>query len=164
MGKIQALADYFHINKSNLIEDQTNATRSTTHIKAVRIPVLGRVAAGIPIDAVEEIIDFEEIHPDMAATGEFFALKIKGDSMEPRISEGDVVIVREQSDVESGDVAIILVNGDDATVKKLMKYDNGTISLVAFNPAYQPMIFTPQQVKELPVEVIGKVVELRGKF
>lgn len=133
-------------------------------MKAVRIPVLGRVAAGIPIDAVEEIIDFEEIHPDMAATGEFFALKIKGDSMEPRISEGDVVIVREQSDVESGDVAIILVNGDDATVKKLMKYDNGTISLVSFNPAYQPMVFTPQQVKELPVEVIGKVVELRGKF
>lgn len=132
--------------------------------KGVRIPVLGYVRAGVPLDAVEEILDWEEIHPSMAATGDFFALKIKGDSMEPRITEGDVVIVREQPDVESGEVAIVLVNGDDATVKKLMKYENGSIALIAFNPAYPPMVFTPEQIESLPIRVIGKVVELRGKF
>lgn len=100
----------------------------------------------------------------MAETGDFFALKIKGDSMEPRITEGDVVIVREQSDVDSGDIAIVLVNGDEGTVKKLMKYENGSIALVASNPAYQPMLFTPKQIESLPIMVIGKVVELRGKF
>lgn len=133
-------------------------------IKGVRIPVLGYVRAGIPIDAVEEILDWEEIHPSMAMTGDFFALKIKGDSMEPRITAGDVVIVREQSDVESGEIAIVLINGDEGTVKKLIKYENGSIALIASNPAYTPMIFTPEQIEELPVRVVGKVVELRGKF
>lgn len=137
---------------------------SENKIKGVRIPVLGYVRAGVPIDAVEEVLDYEEIHPNMAATGDFFALKIKGDSMEPRITEGDVVIVREQPDVESGEIAIVLVNGDEGTVKKLVKYENGSIALVAFNSAYQPMVFTPEQIETLPVQVIGKVVELRGKF
>lgn len=87
--------------------------------RGVRIPVLGRVVAGIPIEAVEEILDYEEITPELAATGEFFALKIRGHSMEPRMMEGDVVIVRKQEDVESGDVAIVLVNGNEATVKRV---------------------------------------------
>ena len=69
---------------------------------SVRIPVLGRVAAGVPIDAIEDVLDWEEIPEAMAATGEFFGLKIKGDSMQPRIAEGDVVIVRSQPDAESG--------------------------------------------------------------
>lgn len=163
MGKIQALSDYFGINKSDLVDNFSQ--NDTEHkIKGVRIPVLGYVRAGIPVDAMEEILDWEEIHPSMAATGDFFALKIKGDSMEPRITAGDVVIVKEQSDVDSGDIAIVLVNGDDATVKKLMKYENGSIALVAFNPSYAPMVFTPEQIESLPVQVIGKVVELRGKF
>lgn len=133
-------------------------------IKGVQIPVLGYVRAGIPIDAVEDILDYEEITPAMAATGDYFGLRVKGDSMEPKISEGDVVIVREQPDVESGEIAIVLINGDDATVKRLVKYDNGSIALVALNPAYHPIIFTPEQIDELPVRVIGKVVELRAKF
>lgn len=70
---------------------------------------------------MEEILDYEEITPDLAATGEFFALKIRGHSMEPRMMEGDVVIVRRQDDVDSGDVAIVLVNGDEATVKRVKK-------------------------------------------
>ena len=86
--------------------------------KGVLIPVLGYVRAGVPIEAVEEILDYEEISQEQARTGEFFALKIKGDSKEPKISEGDVVIVRKQSTVENGELAVVLVNGDDATVKK----------------------------------------------
>ena len=72
--------------------------------KAIRIPVLGNVAAGIPIEAIEDVIDYEEISEELAHTGDFFALKIKGDSMEPRICNGDVVIVRKQNYAESGDL------------------------------------------------------------
>ncbi len=127
------------------------------------IPVLGYVRAGIPIEAVEEVLDYEEISPKLAATGEFFALKIKGNSMEPRICEGDVVIVRKQNDVDSGDIAVVLVNSMDATVKKIVK--KGTsISLVPFNPNYDVMIYTAEEISRLPVNIIGKVVELRGKF
>ncbi len=164
MDKVDKMCSIFHINRSDLMNEKNDSSKSKPHIKGVRIPVLGYVRAGIPIDAVEEILDYEEIHPDMAASGDYFALKVKGDSMEPRITAGDVVIVREQPDVESGEVAIVLVNGDEGTVKKLMKYENGSIALVAFNPAYQPMVFTPEEVENLPVRVIGKVVELRGKF
>lgn len=131
--------------------------------KGILIKVLGRVAAGIPIDAIEEILDYEEISEDMATSGEYFALKIQGDSMQPRIWEGDIVIVKQQNDVENGDIAIVLVNGDDATCKKIKKRDDG-IMLIPNNPEYEPMFFTNQQVQDLPVTIIGRVVELRGKF
>lgn len=161
MGKVQALADYFHINKSDLIEEHSNIVNS---LKAVSVPVLGRVAAGIPIEAITDIIDTEEISQELARTGEFFGLQIHGDSMEPRMYEGDVVIVRQQDDAESGDIVIALVNGYDATCKRLTKYAGG-ISLVSLNSAkYEPMVFTNQEIEEKPVRIIGKVVELRGKF
>ena len=130
--------------------------------KAVRVPVLGRVAAGIPISAIEDIIDYEEISEKMAHTGTFFALKIKGNSMEPKIENGSIVIVRQQEDAESGSIVIALVNGDDAVCKKLIKSKNG-LSLVSQNPAYDPMIFTNSEVDSLPVKIIGKVVEIRTK-
>lgn len=134
-----------------------------TQTQAVKIPVLGFVRAGIPMDAIENIIDYEEISEEVARSGEFFALKIKGDSMEPKISEGDVVIVRKQSIVENGEVAVVLINGNDATIKKFHKTDVG-IKLISTNPQYDPFFFSPQEVESLPVEVIGKVVELRAKF
>ena len=130
---------------------------------AVKIPVLGLVRAGIPMDAVEHIIDYEEISEDMAHQGEFFALQIKGNSMEPRITEGDVVIVRKQPDVESGETAIVLINGDEATIKKVQKF-NGGINLIPSNPSYDVMTYTNEQIEKLPVRVLGKVVELRAKF
>lgn len=129
----------------------------------IKIPVLGLVRAGIPMDAVEYIIDYEEISEDMARQGEYFGLQIKGDSMEPKISEGDVVIVRKQPDIESGEIAIVLVNGDEATIKKVQKF-NGGINLIPSNPAYDVMTYTNEQIEKLPVRVLGKVVELRAKF
>lgn len=129
----------------------------------VKIPVLGYVRAGIPIEAVEEILDYEEISQDMASTGDFFALSIKGDSMEPKISEGDVVIVRKQEIVENGELAVVLVNGNDATVKKFYMNESG-ITLISTNPAYEPFVFTKREVNDMPIQVIGKVVELRAKF
>lgn len=131
--------------------------------RGIKIPVLGRVTAGIPIDAVEEIIDYEEIDSHMASQGEFFALQVKGDSMNPRFVDGDVVIVRKQSDADTGDVVIVLINGEDATIKRLQKFDGG-INLVPTNPAFDILTFTNKQIKSLPVVILGKVVELRGKF
>lgn len=131
--------------------------------KGFSVPVLGYVRAGIPIEAVEDILDYEEISAELANTGEFFALKIKGDSMEPKISEGDVVIVRKQETVENGELAVVLVNGNDATVKRFYMNESG-VTLISSNPSYPPFIYSKKEVAELPVRVIGKVVELRAKF
>lgn len=128
------------------------------------IPVLGDVAAGIPMEAVENVVDYEEIHQAMAATGEYFGLRIKGSSMEPRIREGDVVIVRKQNDADTGDTAVVLVNGDSATVKRIKKEPDGSLWLLPNNPAYDPVHYSASEMASLPVTIIGKVVELRGKF
>lgn len=147
------------------LEDLLPSTKTASPTgRGVRIPVLGRVVAGIPIEAVEEILDYEEITPELAATGEFFALKIRGHSMEPRMMEGDVVIVRRQDDVDSGDVAIVLVNGDEATVKRVKKQEEG-ITLIATNTSvYEPHFYSNKEITELPVRILGRVVELRGKM
>ena len=129
----------------------------------IRIPVLGRVAAGIPIDAIEEVIDWEDISAEVAGDGEYFGLQIKGHSMEPKISDGDVVIVRRQPDVDSGDIAVVLVNGDDATVKKVKKSPQG-VTLIPSNPAYEPMYYSNDEIESLPVQILGRVVELRAKL
>ncbi len=151
---LEMLADYFNVNMEVLLSGKLSPTK---------IPVLGVVRAGIPMEAVENIIDYEEIAPEMAKHGEFFALKIKGDSMEPKFSEGDVVIVRKQSDVESGDIAIVLVNGDDATIKKVQKF-NGGLNLIPSNSSYNVLTYNNEQIEQLPVLILGKVVELRAKF
>lgn len=160
IDKIELMANYFGISKSDLVEEHSSQSNST---KGRTINVLGRVAAGIPINAINEIIDTEEISEEMAKTGEYFGLKIRGDSMEPRICDGDVVIVRQQDNAESGDIVIAMVNGDDATCKRLVKYAS-SIALVSLNSKYEPMMFTNEEIMSKPVRVIGKVVELRGKF
>ena len=127
------------------------------------IPVLGDVAAGVPIEAIENVVDYEEIDAALAATGEFFGLRIKGSSMEPRMQEGDVVIVRKQDDAETGQIAVISVNGDSATVKKIKKLPDG-LQLIPTNPSHDPLYYTAAEVESLPVRIIGRVVELRMKF
>lgn len=159
MGTIQILANYFNVDISDLVDEKDEIYNS----KSVKIPVLGTVVAGIPLEAVEDIIDYEEISVEMARQGEYFALQVKGDSMEPKISAGDVVIVRKQEDIDSGDIAIVLVNGDEATIKKVTKFKGG-INLVPNNSAYEVMTYTNEQIESLPVNVIGKVVELRARF
>ena len=163
--KVLLLAKALHTTPSYLMgwEDDAENQSHLQKSKGVKIPVLGRVVAGIPIDAVEEILDYEEISEDMARQGEFFALQVKGDSMEPRIVDGDVVIVRKQEDVDSGDIAIVLVNGDEATIKKIQKFDGG-INLVPSNQSYPVLTYSYNDIEQLPVRVIGKVVELRAKF
>ena len=113
---------------------------------------------------MEEILDYEEITPELANTGTFFALKIQGASMEPKLSDGDIVIIKQQNNVENGEIAVVLVNGQDATVKQIIKHDNG-IFLHGFNPSvYTDVFYTNQQIGELPVIILGKVIESRRKF
>lgn len=160
MDKIDAMCKIFHCQRPDLINDKSDCEKRTG---AVPIKVLGRVAAGIPIEAVENVIDIEEISAELASTGEFFGLQIHGDSMEPKFSDGDVVIVRQQDDAESGDIVIATVNGTDATCKRLRKYRDG-IELISTNPSYEPMFFSAEDIEKKPVRIIGRVVELRAKF
>ncbi|MDO4473849.1 MAG: XRE family transcriptional regulator [Eubacteriales bacterium] len=182
MERLQKLADYFKVEADWLVGASEYRTKremlqhfdDITDIPALRseifrlergsqIPVLGEVAAGQPIFAEEKYIGYEDISEKMAKSGTFFGLKIKGDSMSPRISEGDTVIVRQQEDAESGDVVIVLINGETATCKRLMKYAEG-ITLLSFNPTYEPMTFSNKEILEKPVKIIGKVVENRQKY
>lgn len=157
--KIAALAKALHTTPAYLMGwEEEEAVPA-----AVKIPVLGKVAAGIPISAVENILDYEEIPYSLSITGAFVALQVKGHSMEPRIYEGDIVIVRVQPTAETGDIVVAIVNGDEATVKRLQVSPEG-ITLQPFNPSYQPIFYSRTDIEQKPVRIFGKVVELRAKF
>ena len=161
---LEVLADFFNVDMNYLLGKTDKTTKLIIDKpQGLKIPVLGTVAAGIPISAVEDILDYEEVPESWENQGEFFALKIKGDSMEPRMESGDVVIVKQQPDANSGDTVIVLVNGDDATCKRLQKTDNG-IMLVSTNPKYPPMFYSTEDIQTKPVVILGKVVELRQKY
>lgn len=162
-NKIEEIANVLGVSPSYIMGWEDTTEEPKPKRKGIAIPVLGHVAAGIPIEMIEDIIDTEEIPEDMVKHGEFFALKIKGDSMTPSINNSDVVIVRQQEDAENGDIVIATVNGNDAVCKRLKKYSDG-ISLISLNPAYEPLYFNNSEIQEAPVKIIGKVVELRRKF
>lgn len=154
----QKLADIYGISIDELLGRETPVKS-----KGIKIPVLGKVRAGIPVEAIEEVIDYEEISVEMSRQGEYFGLIVRGDSMFPTITEDDTVIVRKQNDCDSGDIAVVLVNGNDATVKKIRKGPNG-ITLIPINTAYDYITYSNEDIETLPVSIIGKVVELRRKF
>lgn len=161
---IKKLADYLDVSVDDLLgRNEDTEEEEPPKQTGVRIPVLGRVAAGIPIEAIQDIDDWEEIPKKMAAGGTYYALRIHGRSMEPRMREGDIVIVRQQEQVDNGEIAVVIVNGFEATCKKVEFFDGG-IRLVSLNEEYAPMTFTFDEVNRLPVHIIGKVVELRAKF
>lgn len=161
LERLELLCKVLKVTPQQLISWAEETTKN--HIKGVKIPVLGYVAAGLPMESVEDIVDYEEIPESMARGGEYFGLSIKGDSMYPRILDGDVVIVKKQSTADSGDIVIALVNGDEGTCKQLFKYKDH-IELKAFNPMYKPLVYSNEEILTLPVTILGKVVELRGKF
>ena len=130
-------------------------------IDKIKIPVLGRVKAGYDYLAQENIIGYESID-NVSDPENYYALQVTGDSMEPLFSDGDIAIVHKQDDFDSGNTCIILVNGDEATVKKVVKMDDG-IDLIAMNPYYPVRHFTKNEMNEIPVKVIGKVVEARKR-
>lgn len=161
-NSLKKLADFYNVTVDYILCREKNPPLDKQGGRGVKIPVYGEIAAGIPIEAIEDIIDFEEITPEMAETGEYIALKVKGDSMAPRILEGDVVIIRRQETIESGEIAAVMVNGDSATLKKIKYADNG-LWLMGNNPSFQPIFYSKQECATLPVRILGKMVEFRGK-
>lgn len=132
----------------------------------IRIPVLGSVPAGIPLEAIEDIIDYEEIPQSLLSGGkEYFALEVKGDSMWPDYLPGDVVIVRKQPVCNSGDDCIVYVNGYDATLKQVrLNEDDHSLTIVPRNQSYPPRTYTQEEIQALPVTIAGVIVELRRKI
>ena len=145
----------------DLAEKERLEKKSTSNSAVVY--VYGTIPAGIPMECIEDIIDTEEISADMLKGGkQYFGLKIKGNSMYPDYLDGDTIILEKTDDCESGDECCVMVNGSDGTFKKVLKNENGII-LQPLNSEYQPMFYTNEQIKSLPVRIIGKVVELRRK-
>lgn len=151
------------------IDDTDLSTRLPNMIsidaRTFRVPIVGRVAAGRPIVADEEIIGYEYIDNKYSKDGhEYFGLRIVGKSMEPTIMDGDIVIVRRQNYVENGEIAIVLIDGEEATAKEVKEGADG-ITLIGHNAAvYTPHFYSAQEVKNLPVQIIGRVVQSIRKF
>lgn len=160
-GALARLAQLFGVSADYLLGDDS----ATPPRSSVRIPVLGSVPAGIPLEAVEDILDWEDIPAAMCAGDrEYFALQVKGDSMWPDFLPGDTVILRKTPTCESGDVCVVYVNGDDATLKEVRLHEDGSLSIMPRNQSYPPRTFTPKEIRDLPVSIAGVVVELRRRI
>ena len=151
-----SMSKLFNVSVDYILgNDTVNLENEIKIDNVVKLPVLGAVRAGTGGWAVEEVVGYEyafNIHDD---TSDYYYLKVKGDSMEPHISEGDLALVRKQSDVESGDLAIVLINGDEGVIKKVVKKD-GRLELHSFNAYYPVRVFSGQALQD--VSIIGKVI------
>ena len=126
---------------------------------AIAIPVMGRIAAGTPISAIQSRSHTISMPPDMLSTGEHYALEVRGDSMiEAGIFENDTVIIRKQDTAETGDIVVALIDDEEATLKRLRKR-GASIALEAANPAYETRIFGPDRVR-----IQGKLVSLLRRY
>ncbi len=152
IDKIELLANYFNIRKSDLVENKEKQMSDNKRI----FPLLGVVKAGYNYLASENIIGYVAIDKNLPDPENYFALKVTGDSMQPVLYEDDLVIVHKQDDIESGQIGIILVDNEEATVKKIIKHENW-IELIAFN-SYYP---SKKLDKNTKFKIIGKVVEAR---
>lgn len=155
------LSELFNVSVDYLLGRDETPSSPTSN--GTWIPVLGHVQEGLPVDAIQDIIDYEDISQISKNGSEYFALQVKGASMEPKFSEGDVVIVKKQDTAEDGEIVIALVNGDEATIKKLKKRADGIV-LLPLNQQFDMMYYTAADIESLPVRILGKVVELRAKF
>jgi repressor LexA len=164
IDKIEKMAQYFNVPVFCLI-DKNVPRKEPPVLKQRKIPLLGKVAAGEPIYADDHVEGYEYIDSKYNDDGfEYFALRVSGHSMEPTIKDGDIVIVRQQDTVDSGQIAIVLVAGEDATAKEV-RIDKSGITLVGHNLAvYTPQFYSNTQVIDLPVTIIGLVIEVRHKL
>ena len=166
---VKILADALDVNPVWLMGYDVPIERELNNINTIplsnmqqtEIPVLGLVKAGYDYLANENKIghiylDFKPTDPE-----NYYALQVTGDSMEPLFSDGDVAIVHKQDDFENGNTCVVLINGDEATVKKVIKTDDG-IDLIAMNPYYPKKHFTKDEMAETPVKVIGRVIQSRS--
>jgi len=164
-SQLLLMADYFGVSTDYLLgRETTKASPVNLRRTFTRIKVLGRVPAGMPVEAVEDIIDWEDLDPrEYSQTNKYFGLRVMGDSMYPEYRDGDTIIVEQSSDAETGQDVVAYVNGYDATLKKFIRYENGNIELRPINPTYQATIFTAIEAEQKPVQIVGFVRELRRK-
>ena len=160
IDKIEMLSNYFGVMKSDLIEDKQSLPSNAipvdfSHLK--RIPILGRIAAGAPIYAEENIEGYT--FTDLNGGAEYFALRVRGDSMNAvRIYDGDIVIIRRQDIVENGEIAAVLIDDQDATLKRFSRTgDIVTLMPQSTNPVHQPFVF---DLKKTNVKILGLVVKV----
>jgi len=141
---------------------KNNLTPPPSHVidaRTVSVPVMGRIAAGTPISAIQNHTHDIAVPPDILTNGEHFALEVKGDSMvEAGIHDGDTVIIRRCNTAENGDIIVALVEGEEATLKRLRK-KGSTIALEAANPEYKTRIFGPDQI-----DIQGRLVGLLRRY
>lgn len=127
--------------------------------RSISIPVMGRIAAGVPIEAIQSRSHTIAVSPDMLGGGEHFALEVRGDSMiEAGILDGDLVLIHKQATAETGDIVVALVDDEEATLKRLRKR-GASIALEAANPAYETRIFGPDRVA-----IQGRLVGLIRRY
>lgn len=158
------LSELFDVSADYLLGRELSQNVSPAS-HALRVPVLGVIQAGVPMDAIEDILDWEEVPAAWGSGGrQYFGLRVKGDSMYPKYLEGDTVILRKDSACDSGDDCAVLVNGDAATLKQVILREDGAVELRPVNPTYPPRTYSPAEIEALPVQVIGVVVELRRKI
>lgn len=160
--KISLLSDALHINPVWLMGYEIPMEAiPVNNIEKIKIPLLGTVKAGYDYLVEENIIGYESID-NVSDKENYYALTVTGDSMDPLLSDGDIAIVHKQDDFNNGNTCIILINGNEATVKKVIRVDDG-IDLIAMNPYYPKKHFTEKEINDIPVKIIGKVVEAKKR-
>lgn len=160
---LSKIAKYFGVSIDYLlgVTDSNLSPINAPLTAGAKIKVFGRVPAGIPVEAIEDIIDEIEISEKMANDDhEYLALLVTGESMLPIYQDGDIVIIRKQETANTGDDIVAYVNGYDATLKRLQRYKEG-IRLKALNPNFESRFYTNAQIESLPVSILGIVVEMR---
>lgn len=153
IDKIELMANYFHVEKADLVERKpTNLHRPAGITK---IPVLGQIACGDPITAEENIEEYRDTVADLLPSGTLFYLKAKGESMSPTIPNGAYVLIREQPDVEDGEIAAVLVNGDTEATLKRVRRQHDVSMLLPDNSDFEPIVLS----EDYPGRIIGKAIK-----
>ena len=157
------LAEIFGVSVDFLLGTTTvpNGEVITPVVFQGRVPILGTVPCGEPIEAIETILGYVDVPKKMEK--DHFALYAKGDSMAPKIEDKDIIIIHQTCEVTNGKIAIVKVNGEEATCKKLSLHDD-TITLIPLNPNYDPVTYSSEEALNLPITIIGEVVEVRKKL
>lgn len=159
---LKEFASFFNVSTDYLLEQIKKD--DLTNFDIIQIPLLGKIAAGYPTQMFADVIDYIDIPADMArGNKELFALKTKGDSMQPNFIENDILIFEKSSNCESGQYCAVSVNGDEATFKKVIKNENG-IMLQPLNPNYESKFYTNKEIKNLPITIIGVLKQTRRNF
>lgn len=165
--KLTILADALNVNEIWLMGYDVSMERELKLDELgnpiISIPLIGTVKAGYDYLAQENWVGTVDVDKKLAESGELFALKVKGDSMSPVLIEEDIVIIKKQDDFETGDIVVAIVNGDEATIKKGKKTNNG-ILLQPLNTNYDPLVFTYDEMKSIPVLIVGIVKQLKREF